>query len=1596
MIEKTHEITAEYLRDDFDEWKNNSGGQNIQSFLTELQEDTEKLKSFLEEHSIHFFLELGKDLILTCENGNESDKKTRRNLLFVFLNLARRRELLVEVNKHNIQGPWFDCILAMIKLSDFTIGKLIEQRANQYGDKCLFKEIHDGQMTEHSWQEIRQKIQTIAANLLEYRKKNSITGPVAILSENSLEMVCIDLACLSVGIVDVPIPANSVEGNIAFILNHSQSTLLFLSNDRQLAKVNNIRNELKQLHSVILIDSSRSIAMGNILTYKDFLNNYNGDSFPEVTQAIEDVSVHDVATYMYTSGTTEASKGIIFTHLNIISKRFARAIALPEISDQDTFLCYLPLFHTFGRYFEMMGSLFWGSIYVFMESPKVDVMISNMQLAKPTIFISIPKKWIQLFEKIAETVDIDTSPKKKIKQTVEHFSGGKLTWGLSAAGYLDPDIFRFFQENGVEIMSGFGMTEAAGGITMTPPFQYRVNSVGKALPGIDIKLADDGEMLIRGPYVMQGYLHREDTGIDAEGWFHTGDIFIEDKQGFFEIVDRKKEIYKNVRGETIAPQRIENLFQDFDAVQRVFLVGDNREYNTVLIYPNWDYEQLNLRKLSHFKMREFFGSLIVSVNRFLAPYERIINFEIIHRDFDAGQGELTPKNTYKRKIVEKHFKEYIEKMYSSEFVSLKAGAFEVRIPNWFLKEKGITSADIRFEKDILCLTNGSAKLTVKSGVKKSGKILIGSFWYQTKQHFIDLSQFIFHPSLWVGNDELQQFIGDSIYTSARDHSLHKIQLTPLTPVHAVKPKQKSVTDLNRMIAQKVLTIEGLHKACYVFTGFSDAFMDKAATFFEMLIREGEPMLMGIARDILKRFSTSSKRNVREKALWVLLITEKSQRFRSLFEQYIQTIGSSLNMYTLSKFVNQNFLHSQLNCIFDVMDEYAIEENWARLNLKKRTLISLLNLITEYGIRHPAAYKSIRTELINWSLIEFEDAIANHARECVNKLVVGFRKWLGKNLTIAVDPETSLEYGWDDVLTFEEDIDPQHKERIFAAFKKYSIIREAIFLFTKGTLIQLQEIALSGVWISKLGTMHGKTVYRVSVQTNHFGAFDFAINVNNSLSQEEIQSEMDWLICAGSLEERKPLVEDFGGYWPEFDLWTEEFINGDTVDKFLARLARKTLDDDEEKIRLLWIYLAWSGISAYIDFWCRTGRRLEIADPTAGNVIVPSHDYQIGFRIISISKRKKFDNIVDMIFSFYDNFIKPVEDRYDNLRGQCKWSVIFAGFLEILGETEGINVLEQAVKLLDKSRTNPEYATLKEKLLKFINHVREQGYRPKRLFFAIQRYLRWVQLNPEATARAKMQTLQELHTTYTLSELEPFYPGTRIQYFRDTVFTDAAPQTIRTFNDIIKSFKANQQSEDALIRTVSKMSEEFHFNDEEKSFLAQMTYHHLGHKDTAEIVSLGTQGHTQSALMTFIEDDEGNRYGVRSPANPKEIVRLYKLFNAANLPVEFRHEHQYLVVLNERIQVIGGLFYRPVDKQHVHLEKIVVDARFRRKTISDGLMNEFFNRIQSKGAKIVTVGYLRPEYFYKFGFKIDQRYGNMVKRFEKKTGKKIAADMVEQF
>jgi len=1461
---------------------------------------------------------------------------------------------------------WEALILKLLMKSRYTFPTLFTQRARKYANKPLFTVLHQEGATEYSWKQTADIVKIYARGLYALQTDPEKPAKIAFLCKNSIEMVFMDLACLTGGIVNIMIPVNSVPLHIEYILRKTRPEIVIISDPEQYDRVKPIAAQVDFINYFIQL-SDKTVSDPRLLNLRQLKKEAEKFSENDLKKKSELVNWEDLATVMFTSGTTGNPKGIMFSHQNIIYKRFARAMALPAIGENDVFLAYLPLFHTFGRWLEMTGSIFWAARYVFMENPSPEIMVENMQRIKPTIFISIPKKWYQLYERIGQEIDLVQATDIQIKDMVMQITGGSLKWGLSAAGHLDAEIFQFFQRNGIELMSGFGMTEATGGITMTPPGLYRPNSLGRALPGIEVKLCEDGELMIRGPYVMMGYINPEESETQFEdSWFPTGDIMEQDNDGFIRIIDRKKEIYKNIKGETIAPQKIENYFREFDFVKNVFLVGDHRPYNTLLIFPNYDSKDVKFDEMQSSEIRNYFSSVVVSVNQFLAPFERIVDFSLIERDFELEHKEITPKGTFRRRVIEQNFESVIEPMYGKDYFSVKIHRSDIRIPNWFLREKGITPNELTYRRGILSVSNLQENLNLDL---QGRRLEIGDYIYRIEDQRIDFGEILQSPSLWLGNSSLVRFAGKNIIQWFRkDESQSGILFDGIVPKSY---KSEFTTDDLRKEGHG---LTGMHIAAVLLGSPDKQDQHAALDYFREIVRLKRSDFTQIATDLLRRIIYIDAPEIQLVTFATLLEHIAPQEFGNFVAQFLESGTFPLNEDVISLISEQKLNEAQLGELF------RLACRMCRSGDEKCTF--MFNLLAQYGSRHPTRFKIIRQFLINCRLCEHESPTKTQAIHAYDVLISGFREWLGTTQLVAVDPETGEEYRWEDVIIYEEDIDEGDKKRLDKAIRNTTLIREAVFLMSKGTLIRLNDIPPGGIWISLLGADYGKAVYRCTVQTRFQGGYDIAINLNKTLPVGEIQAEINWLIQSGTTAGAENLVEDFGGYWPEFDLWSEEFITGETAGKFISRMSKQKDDLQLERCRQLWPYFIWSGVEVCIKFWLRTGKNLELKDPTPTNIIIPLHDYQTGTRIVSITSRTRHTSIRAMLLNLIEKYIVQTENEFEILKGNDNRIYVFSALMEALGESEGLAFLENALLEISETGGENKRNNLENLLKTFIDSVKETGFIPRRLHFAIERFRRWLSLNEGATVQAQAAMLAELYETYNLIELEERVPETRTRFFVNTVFVYSSEDFRGKLEKIIKGQRDGSISGvQQLGRYLSSLQHDIKPESDELFFLTRLSYPHLAPTDSAALISLESGGDLQTDLVVQLEDYDGGIYMVRTPVNPKEITRLHQLFLSNNLAVEFRHEHRYLVAVNDRSHIIGGVFYRSIDNQTVHIEKIVVAAFYRKKGVSDGILNEFFKRVRNDHYKFVTTGFFRPEYFYRFGFKIERKYAGLVKAVE---------------
>lgn len=596
-----------------------------------------------------------------------------------------------------------------------TIAELYYILAKEYGPKQtkpVMKNKVDGKYIDISYGELTNNVEGFAAGLASLGVKRE--DNVAIISENRPEWVYADLAILGLGAVDVPLYPILTADTIEFILNNSESIGIIVSNKFQLNKVMKVRDKCKSLKFIIVFNEMETQDK-NVFTYNQIVamgDEYKKEHPNHLWEAINNVHEDDLATIIYTSGTTGEPKGVMLTHKNICSN-VKGAHESYNIGETDSFLSFLPLCHIFERMAGYYTAISGGSMIAYAEG--IEKIAQNLLEIKPTLMTAVPRLFERMYSKIhknvekqpekkqkifnwavgvgreymaavkaSESIPITLSVKKKLADKLvltklKNITGGNLRFIISGGAALARELGEFFDSIGIKILEGYGLTESSPVIAANREFNYKFGTVGNLFPGVEVKIAKDGEILAYGPNIMRGYYKnkKETDATIKDGWLHTGDIGVFDAQGFLLITDRKKHLFKTTGGKYVAPAPIENMFLASKYIEQFVLIGDRRMFLSALIVPDFEalkeyadanrIEYKNEKDLVQLKqINELLDRELGVFQKNLANFERVRKFTLLEKPFTIEDGELTPKLSVKRKVIEERYGHLIEDMYEEQ------------------------------------------------------------------------------------------------------------------------------------------------------------------------------------------------------------------------------------------------------------------------------------------------------------------------------------------------------------------------------------------------------------------------------------------------------------------------------------------------------------------------------------------------------------------------------------------------------------------------------------------------------------------------------------------------------------------------------------------------------------------------------------------------------------------------------------------------------------------------------------------------------------------------------------------------------------------
>jgi len=587
-----------------------------------------------------------------------------------------------------------------------TIPQQFLNSVETYDKPDAFRYKSAGRYVDVSHREAFRKVHHAALGLqaLKLAKQDRI----GLLSENRFEWVVADLAILSAGCINVPVYSTLPVNQVEYILVDSEARAVFVSTREQLAKVLACRSKVPTLQHIISFDpecdAEGVITLDALIARGEMIAD-----IPPYQELISTIGKFDWASVIYTSGTTGEPKGSILSHWNFLSN-VNGALSVLRIGPEDSCLSFLPLSHVFERtagYYVMLTA---GATIAYAET--MDTVAENMLEVSPTVMCAVPRFYEKIYGRVMDAIEQGSGTKRSlfhwaiktghkyiderldgrvgfmtkrkrgladalVFRKLKARTGGHIRFFVSGGAPLNPEINRFFHAAGIPVLEGYGLTETSPVIACNTFENIRFGTVGKPLPNVEVKIAEDGEILVKGDLVMQGYYKKPEQTNEAigDGWFHTGDIGNLDEDGFLSITDRKKDMIVTAGGKNIAPQAIENALKNSKYIDEAIVIGNARRFVSAVIVPNFE----NLRQFAagnnlsfetdtelvgHAQVEELYAGEIDRLCEPFATFERIKRFTLLDSPLTIEAGELTPSLKVKRRIVEQKFKDQIDALYA--------------------------------------------------------------------------------------------------------------------------------------------------------------------------------------------------------------------------------------------------------------------------------------------------------------------------------------------------------------------------------------------------------------------------------------------------------------------------------------------------------------------------------------------------------------------------------------------------------------------------------------------------------------------------------------------------------------------------------------------------------------------------------------------------------------------------------------------------------------------------------------------------------------------------------------------------------------------
>ena len=1477
-----------------------------------------------------------------------------------YLDITGRPAFLGSLDSAEARHHWADLMFRIVESAQYTLLTMFEQRVGEHPQRPLFRETEDNPSL-WSYERVFSTMKKMAASFYSAEAEPR----VLLYLDNSPEGACADLACLTFGILDSPIDRHFDKDTIAFIVKRLGINIVVTDTETRLHRLNEVEKLTGMPLKIFITDPHNRALREQDLYLGEACSRLSASEADEILAQQPLRDLHAVSTVMFTSGSTGEPKGLAFTNYNLVTKRFARAAALPEVGRDEVLFCYLPLFHTFGRFLEMMGMIYWRGTYVFAGNTSRETFLMRLSEVQPTGLIGIPLRWRQIQERCIEQLDPAASPEAE-QAAFRSVVGARLRWGLSAAGFLPPKTFRFFHRNHVALGSGFGMTEATGGITMTPPHEYRDNSVGIPLPGMSTRLTAEGELEIGGPYLARylEQLESEDPGTASfnarteDVWLKTGDLFKVDDHGHYQIVDRLKDIYKNNRGQTVAPRRVEQKFEDVAGIKNVFLVGDGRDYNVLLIVPDTEDEFLSEKDRE--KEREsYYKNIVTAANQELMPYERVVNIALLDRDFDIEHGELTPKGSFKRKRVEKNFAAEIEALYVRDFAEFNCGELTVHVPRWFFRDLGELETD-----NIECSPDGLRDRVRERflPIRAAGNnVLIGDLEYELENRVIDLGLFARQPLLWSGNPALMAFCPCKEGWDARLKGVTANVFLPYREQAEAQVIENSEVSVSNPKLQQVnrLFTDALYR--------SESVATAAVEQLETVLTESEDRLASLVGRRLEALARHPIENLRCLAYSIMLLNRPMPDFRSVFPAFLSSGLTFLNDEFIHRIGHRNIERRRLEALRLRMFNYRTQLTWPSTPVIVDQIGKLLTLMADFVKTNPEYYYAVRSEIASWVVAQTEPSLMRKAES----LLVDLSEWFETDMRHKID--LYEDHDWSERLVFEEGISEYEISRLTEAFTRTTFLHKSIALAFDVHSFDLKTVIPGGIWFSRLLSQRGHNVYRVSINTEGGNHYELMVTMREDYAARPVRKVLCWLMAISEHPFGPGTLPRLGCSRPDLGVLSVAFVNNLTVWERIREYSSARTNIFVKRRPGFLSKLFIRAMAAFFMTCRNSGFQIVPGHLSPTNVVVPEPDYRAGATILSLGGWQDYDGPLSLVRPLIKNFYEQTAMHYPWSIVTLDYSWIFNAVVEGLGFDEGRNFLHQLDKDLSERATAAE-KTLHDDLEKYLAELGKAYYVHVPLRNAIQRYQEWESLNPGATPQAKEDLVNTLHKLYGIDR---FGEAARYYMYRHTYFGAAEEQICTAFDYLLDVMHENPGMPAIALPALSELQATLQDRDDRHVF-GHLVFPRAREVPNLEVLAIGDRNIKHVVVKSEIVARDGTRYFVREATEPYEIGQLYRLFLQQRYTKRVSEDDQFLVLVDKLDRLVGGICYRVESEQVVLLDGIVIARQLQNSGLGSALLEDFCMRMSNSGFEVVRTHFYRRNFYFNRSFVTDHRWGGLVR------------------